>query len=278
MIYNTATKENAWNMSSDVRHTMLENEFLHWIFPELPKRENEWDDFTKNRVQFRHVKLDFASLETTLVSRHYPKWLNDDLENNENAKSDYSRSELIKTWKYQKAILTKIKKRNVGIEIEVGTPYHHNGLTWMIRNMPRYARIEIPCYINRDKNQGVWYKELYEVEDFEEKRDKMGASIFSAQYLLQPIAEEDALCPESWLKYWDALPDVRWRTMVVDPGGAEPGTSDATGVSIVDTDENGNIFVVHAEEYFVTPMGFCDLVVRLKKEFDVDDCRIEKEK
>jgi len=541
MIYNTATKENAWNMSADVRHTMLENEFLHWIFPELPRRENEWDDFTKNRVRCRHVKLDFASLETTLVSRHYPKWLNDDLENNENARTDYSRGELNKTWKYQKAILTKIRKRNVGVEIEVGTPYHHTGLTWTIRNMPRYSRIEIPCYVNRDKNQGVWYKELYEVEDFEEKREQMGSSIFctpgetpilmgdwstkpisevkagdevvgfvfndgrkthyvktkvlsvykgqdyvydvkmdsgrtvkctkdhkwysgrleelkakktsfhkiykkirentnlimgidlteehdheklkswaylggiidgeggckhagifisqsptanpevwrkikdtldflgidykihnrprhgshkapdghqidstessyfylrggrqlyfnlmrysalgkkqqlvdkiyrhptlttrkdktislerglfrdvygletetgnyiawgflssnSAQYLLQPISEEDALCPEHWLKYWTELPDVRWRTMVVDPGGADPGTSDATGVTICDTDENGNIFVVHAEEYFVTPMGFCDLVVRLKNEFDVDDCRIEKEK
>ncbi len=278
MIYNTATKENCWNMSADVKHSFLQNEFLHWVFPELPKRENEWDDMTKNRLKCRHMKLDFASLETTLVSRHYPNWLNDDLENDQNARSDYSRLELIRTWKYQKAILTKVKKKNIGREIEVGTPYHVNGLTWKVRNMPYFSRMEIPCYKNRDKNQGVWYDELYDVSDFEEKRDKMGSSIFSAQYLLQPLSEEDALCPESWLKYWDALPDVRWRTMVVDPGGAEPGKSDATGITICDTDENGNIFVVYADEHFLTPMKFCDLVVKLKEEYDVDDCRIEKEK
>lgn len=541
MIYNTATKENCWNMSADVKHTFLQNDFLHWVFPEIPSRENEWDDMTKNRIKCRHMKLDFASLETTLVSRHYPNWLNDDLENDQNARSDYSRLELIRTWKYQKAILTKIKKRAIGREIEVGTPYHVNGLTWKIRNMPYYSRVEIPCYKNRDKNQGVWYDELYDVSDFEEKRDKMGSSIFctpeetpiimadwsvkkiseiqpgdevvgfkfgdgkrthyvktkvlrvhkgrdyvysvdmesgrtvkctkdhywysgrleeqktsrssyhkiykkirentnliseldpaeerdpeklkawaylggivdgegackhsgifisqspsanpevwkkikdtldflgisykihdrprhgshpapdghlidstesssfylrggrelyfslmrysslgkknqlvdkiyrhptlttkkdktiklerglwrdvygletetgnyiawgylssnSAQYLLQPLSEEDALCPEAWLKYWDALPDVRWRTMVVDPGGAEPGVSDATGITICDTDEFGNIYVVYGQEFFLTPMKFCDLVVKLKEEYDVDDCRVEKEK
>jgi hypothetical protein len=278
MIYNTATKENCWNMQSDVKHSLLQNDFLHWVFPEMPRKENEWDDITKNRIKCRQVKLDFASLETTLVSRHYPKWINDDLENDQNSKSDYSRSELIRTWKYQKAILTKIRKRNIGREMEVGTPYHVNGLTWKIRNMNRYSVMEIPCYKNRDKNQGVWYDELYDVGDFEEKRDQMGASIFSAQYLLQPLSEEDALCPEAWLKHWDALPDLRWRTMVVDPGGAEPGKSDATGITICDTDENGNIYVVYAEEHFLTPMKFCDLVVKLKEAYDVDDCRVEKEK
>ena len=541
MIYNTATKENAWNISADVKHTLLNNEFLHWVYPEMPRQENNWDDMTKNRIQYRHIKLDFSSLETTLVSRHYPKWLNDDLENDINSKSEYSRGELIKTWKYQKAILTKIKGRNTGIEIEVGTPYHVNGLTWMIRKMPGFSKVEIPCYIDRDKHKGVWYKELYGVEDFEQKRDVMGTSIFctpaetpilmsdwslkkivdvkigdevvgfnvgldhkgkyvkskvkntftgedlvynvemesgatlrcnkkhkwfsgrleelkehgtsyhklykkirrntnlvrlidvseekdpakliawsylggivdgegsckgsgifihqspeanpevhakikatlnflgiryseinrsrigghkapdghlivtssincfylkggkqlyfdlirysdlakktqlikkmwkengfanrkdktgelrpeknrrvygletetgnyvawgclssnSAQYLLQPLSEEDALCPETWIRYWDTLPDVRWRSMVVDPGGPDSGKSDATGITICDTDEFGNIYVVYAEEHFVTPMKFCDLVVGLKERYDVDDCRIEKER
>jgi hypothetical protein len=278
MIYNTATKENAWNMSGDVRHSLLENELLHWVFPELPTRETHYDSLTKNRVQVRHVRLDFSSLETTMVSRHYPNWLNDDLENDINAKTEYTREELKKTWRYQKAILTKIKSKGVGREIEVGTPYHHNGLTWTIRNMPRYSKLEIPCYINRDKSQGVWYDELYTVQDFEAKREEMGSSIFSAQYLLLPLSDEDSLCPESWLRYWDKLPDIRWRTMVVDPGGATPGVSDATGITICDTDENGTIYVVYAEEHFVTPLKMLELIENLKKQFDPDDIRVEKEK
>lgn len=276
LVYNTATKDNAFNMSADVKHSLLHNEVLQWVFPELPREENAFDDMTQKRIQHRQVKLDFASLETTMVSRHYPVWLNDDLENDENAKTEYMREELKKKWKYQKAVLTKIKSRGIGLEYEIGTPYSVNGLTWMIRNLGRYAKLEIPCYINRDPKQGVTFPELYSVEDFEAKREEMGGSIFSAQYLLKPISEEDALCPEHWLRKWNRLPDVRWRSMVIDPGGSSPGRSDATGITICDTDENGVIYIVFADEFFVTPEELLELIRNLKNQYDPDDMRIEK--
>lgn len=276
LVYNTATKDNTFNMSADVKHSLLHNEVIQWAYPEVPNDEKFYDDMTKPRIQHKHVKIDFTSLETTLVSRHYPIWINDDLENDENAKSEYMREDLKRKWKYQKAILTKIKSRGVGLEIEVGTPYSINGLTWMIRNLPRYSKLEIPCYRNRDKSQGVWFPELYSAEDFEAKREEMGSTIFSAQYLLLPLSEEDALCPESWLRKWSVLPDLRWRSMVIDPGGAVSGQSDATGITICDTDESGTIFVVFADEFFLTPDKLIDCIMNLKRQYDPDDIRIEK--
>ena len=65
---------------------------------------------------------------------------------------------------------------------------------------------------------------------------------------------------------------------MVDPGGAIPGVSDATGITIVDTDENGTMYVVYAEEHFVTPVKMLDVIASLKKQFDPDDIRIEKDK
>ena len=159
LVYNTATKDNAFNMSGDVKHSLLQNERLQWIFPELPATEQAYDTMTQKRIEHRHVRVDFTSLETTLVSRHYPVWLNDDLENDENAKTDYMREDLKRRWRYQKAVLTKIKSRGIGLEIEVGTPYHTNGLTWQIRRSPIYSKLEIPCYKNRDKEQGVTFPE-----------------------------------------------------------------------------------------------------------------------
>ena len=276
LVYNTATKDNTYNMSADVRHSLLQNDVLHWAYPEVPTEEKAFDDMTKPRIQHKQVKLDFTSLETTLVSRHYPVWINDDLENDENAKTEYMREDLKRKWKYQKAILTKIKSRGIGLEIEVGTPYSINGLTWMIRNLPRYSKLEIPCYRNRDRAQGVWFPELYSAEDFEAKREEMGATVFSGQYLLQPLSEEDALCPESWIRRWSQLPDLRWRSMVIDPGGAVANMSDATGITICDTDENGTIYVVYADEFFLTPNQLIETIVKLKRIYDPDDIRIEK--
>jgi hypothetical protein len=233
---------------------------------------------TKPRIQHKRVKLDFTSLETTLVSRHYPIWLNDDLENDENCKTEYMREELKRKWRYQKAILTKIRSRGVGLEIEVGTPYSINGLTWTIRNLPRYSKLEIPCYRDGDKSKGVWYPELYTVDDFEAKLEEMGTTIFSAQYLLKPLSEEDALCPEKWIHRWKELPDLRWRSMVIDPALSASSSADATGITIVDTDENGILYIVYAGEHYVTPENLLELIRSLKGIYDPDDMRIEKEK
>ena len=278
LVYNTATKENTYNMQGDVKHSLLHNQILQWIFPDLPREESKYDSMTKPRIEHQHVKVDFTSLETTMVSRHYPVWLNDDLENDENARTEYMREELKKKWKYQKAILTRIKSRGIGMEIEVGTPYSVNGLTWMIRNLPRYSKLEIPCFKNRDRAQGVMFPELYSMDDFDAKREEMGSTIFSAQYLLLPLSEEDALCPESWIKRWTSLPDVRWRSMVIDPALSASAQADATGITIVDTDENGYIYIVHAEEYWLSPEKLLELIRNLQKQFDPDDTRIEKEK
>lgn len=278
IIYNTATKENAWNFQADLKHFLLENDLLQWIFPELPHAEKDYKSMTKNRIEQNRVRIDLGSLETTLVSRHFSQWVNDDLENDENSKTEYMRDDLIRKWKYQKAILTKVKSRNIGMEIEVGTPYHVQGLTWKIRNSPAFDKLEIPCFIDRDRNKGVTFPERYTVDDFDEIAKDLGPTIFSAQYQLLALAEEDALCPEKWVRYWDRLPENRWRTMVIDPGGSSPKDGDPTGVTVVDTDENGILYLVHADEYRFTPMELIDKIDAWKKMYAPDDIRIEKEK
>lgn len=278
MIYNTATKDNAHNFQADFRHAILENQLLQWIYPNIPSDEKKYRSMTKDRIQIGEVKCDFASLEMTLVSRHYPLWFNDDLENDENSRTEYQREDLKRKWRYQKAILTRIHSRNVGLEVETGTPYHVQGLTWQIRNNTTFDKIEIPCYIGGDKEKGVTFPELYTVEDFEQKRLDMTPSIFSAQYLLKPIAEEDALCREEWIRErWKVLPELRWRTCIIDPGGAEPGASDPTGITILDTDENGMSYVVYARKEWFTPVQLIDKIIWIKDNFDPDDIRVEKD-
>lgn len=69
---------------------------------------------------------------------------------------------------------------------------------------------------------------------------------------------------------------------MIDPGGygstSGPGKSDATGITICDTDENGQIYLVFADEFFLTPMSLLETIMKLKRDYDPDDMRIEKEK
>lgn len=277
IIYNTYTKDNAYNFSSDVKQTLLENDYLQWVYPELPRSEKAYKKMTQSRIQHGHVRIDFASVEQSLVTRHYPIFLNDDLENNKNIEFETGRNSLLRDWRYQKAILTKISKKKLGLEVDVGTPYHHEGLIWMIRNHPGYKKLLIPY---RRTNGKLSFPELYTEEDFIEKKEDMGSYLFACQFELSPIAESDAMVPERWLRYWKEgdLTDYRWRSMVIDPGGADPKTHDATGITIVDTRVEGYMDVVYAQEHWLTPMGLMDLIAQLKKDYDPDDMRIEKEK
>ena len=278
MVYNTATKENSSMFNESVAYDLTQNDLLKWIFPELPKSESGYKKFTKNRIQQGHSRLEFASLDTIQVGRHAPVMVNDDLENDENALSNVMREELKRKWRYQKAILTKIKKKGLGLEIDIGTPYHFQGLIWHIRGLSTYDKLIIPCWVEANGQKVVTMPEVYSVEDFEEKREEMGSAIFSAQFLLHPLPEEDALCRPDWLKYYTNLPDNTWRTMVVDPGGSDPATKDSTGISIVDTDENGDMYLVYYKKLWLTPIELMELIGTLKEEYRPDDIRIEKEK
>ena len=275
--YNTAIKENTWNFQADLKILLLENEFMQWVFPELPKLEKDYSTFTKNRIDSKRVRSDFTSTDSTQASKHTREMVNDDLENEKNYQTEGQREDLKNAFMYQQSVLTKVHSRGIGSDIFVGTPYHYQGLCWKVRNDKSYAKLEFPCYIDRDKAKGVTFPERYTVEDFEIIRSRQSSNIFSSQYLLKPLSEADALCPESWIQRWNRLPDPSWRTMVVDPGGAD-GEKDPTGISIVDTDTAGNMYVVMADEFYLTPIGLMDKINELKKSYQPDDIRIEKEK
>ena len=276
--YNTAIKENAWNFQADLKHLLLHNDQLLWIFPELPRDEKSYDDMTKSRIAHNRVRIDFTSTDTTQASKHTAVIVNDDLENEKNYQTEGQREDLINSFRFQQSVLTKVHSRGIGLDIFVGTPYHIQGLTWKVRNDKTYDHLEIPCYVDRNKAKGVTFPERFTVEDFEIIKSRQNNTIFHSQYLLMPLSEEDALCPEPWLQYWNRLPDPAWRVMIVDPGGAEATTNDPTGITICDTDVHGNLYVVFANEFSLTPIGLMDKIAELKKDYAPDDIRIEKEK
>lgn len=275
LIYVTATQANTHLISDEFRHILLNCQMLHDIFPWLPREKGGYRKWTKEGTELWHVKTHFSSYETTLVSRHYPKWINDDLENDDNSMNDTSRAAIINKWRLQKAVLFRVKRKRLGLEIESGTPYHVQGLNWKIRNMKSYSKLIIP---SEDRFGNPTFPELYSVEDLQQKREEMGTTLYSAQFLLQPLAEEDALCREEQLTTWKKLPETRWRAMIIDPGGAEPKANDPTGFSICDHGDDTKIYSVYAEELWLDAVKLLEKINELRERYQPDEVRIEKEK
>lgn len=285
--YNTATKDNAEAFMADFRETLLTCKFLQELFPELPTNQSKYRKWSLYKVEYKWVKFHVTSLDTTQVSRHYTVYINDDLINDENAFSEKERATIQRKWRFQKSIITKLRKTKVGLEIDVGTPFHSKDLiSWFIKENKTYDKFIVPYAVTETggvpdpfkRNGLLTFPELFTWEDFQDKRTDQGKSIFASQYKLQVLEDSDRLCYESWLRYWKFLPENYYRTMVVDPAGTEKDENSATGITICDTDERGVIYVVYAEEFYITPMKLIDKMKELKTIYDPDELYVEKEK
>ena len=275
VLYNTASRENAESFNQEVRHMLLECKLLHKICPWIPRREGEYKKFTAKRVEYKWFRFDVASMDTRQVSRHYLIVLNDDLVNDTNAFSEVEREKIKRQWRYQKSIITKYKKDRVGVEIEVGTPYHRNDLfAWLMVKNQNYKKMVIPYEINGY----LTFPEKFSWEDYEEILADQGTSIFATQYKLIVLEEEDTICKEEWIKHYKWLPQNRYRFMTVDPAGIEEKKAHYTGITICDHDDMGNIYVIFAKKFKVTPKKLINLMKTLRDIYKPDEIFIEREK
>lgn len=285
--YNTATETNATSFMEDVRHSLDHCPLLHAMFG-LPARKEDYDSFTKRMVKHGHVRFYCSSFEEQQASRHANVIINDDIVNELNHRTEASREDIKRKWRFQKSVSSQIKDTTLSMEVDSGTPYHGDDLMWHLMNRNRTydkfirgALVGWPKPSVSDvlsKRVALTNPELMTYEKLLEKLDEQGQGIFSSQYLLRPLAEIDALCLERWLRYWTKLPETSWRTMVVDPGGEEPGSNDPTGVTICDTDTLGNLYVLHADEVWLHPKELIDYLKDLIDRYRPDDKRVEKEK
>lgn len=287
--YNTATEDNAVSFMDDVRQTLLNCPLLQAAF-NLPGDKEGYDAWTKKAIRLGHVKFTVSSFDEQQASRHAKIVINDDAVNEQNFRTENSREDIKLKWRFQKSVSSTIKNSKMTLEIDCGTPYHHDDLMWwlMTKNetyekfiaaaVEGWPNVSINDVLHRDKP--LTDPDLMSYEILEDKLKEQEASVWSSQYLLKPLAVEDAFCIPAWVRLWDVLPprDTVWRTFAIDPGGSIPGFHDASGFTVVDTDTDGKMYVVYADELWLTPMELLKKIVDIKTRYKPDDSRIEKDK
>jgi len=285
--YNTATEPNAVAFMEEVRQTLLNCDILQAAFG-LPTTKDGYDSWTKKSIRIGHVKFMVSSFDEQQASRHAQIIINDDVVNEQNYRTEFAREETRRKWRFQKSVSSTIKNVKMNLEIDCGTPYHHDDLMWwLMRKNETYDKfiaaaisgwpnVGISDILNRTKPLTDPALMTYEI--LEDKIKEQEASIASSQYLLRPLAEEDAFCLPGWIHHWRHLPETTWRTFVTDPGGAIPGFHDASGFTILDADPEGQLYVVYAKQFWLGPTDLLKKIIELKAQYKPDDSRIEKDK
>ena len=285
--YNTATKPNAGNFMDNFRFALLNCPLLQAIF-DLPTDRDAYSNFTKERVTLGHVTFTVSSFEEQQASRHSKIIINDDLVNEQNHQTETMREQVKNKWRFQKSVVSQIKATDVSYEIDCGTPYDRRDLMWWLMTENKtYTKFIRGCLVGwpnlsiidvLNRSKPLTDPDLMTYEKLEEKLDEQGKRIMASQYLLITLTEDEALAEDHHIQYWKFLPEVTWRTMVVDAGGSDSQVHDATGVTVLDCDPDGTLYEVHAKEYFVGPIDLMRLLDSLIEEFKPDDARVEKEK
>lgn len=279
IVYNTATRENAEGFMDDFRQTLLRCHVLQWIF-RLPQTPQGYDKWTKWKVHYKGARFQVSSLETRQVSRHFKVYINDDLVNDDNAFSDIERENVLRKWRLQKSILTKYKKRKIGMEIDVGTPFHHSDLiAHIIKNVKNYDKFIMPYKLRLDDGSEILtFPEMFTWEDFEEIRSDQGESLFATQYELRVLDDADRIATEKWIRKWVYLPEYYYRILIIDPAGTDNKKNDPTGFLVVDIDHLGYIYIIYSEHLWLAPYRMLKHAEALQQAFQPDETYVEKEK
>jgi len=161
--------------------------------------------------------------------------------------------------------------------------------TFLSDRIPSYNKFVMPYALPLGENSRgtvdpfkmnglITLPEVFVWEDFQEKLIEQGKSIFNTQYNLKTLEDADVICKQEDLRYFVTPPVNYVRHMVVDPAVSESGVNNATGITIVDWDELGTMYVLYAEEFWISPVELIKKIEELRKLYDPDEIFIEKDK
>jgi predicted phage terminase large subunit-like protein len=116
------------------------------------------------------------------------------------------------------------------------------------------------CYLD---DGGLLFPEKQSHEFLENAKRTMGSYMFANQYLNQVVPDEDQPFKREWFKYYGKLPINKKTFIFVDPAISQSDDADFTAVVIVDTDQEGQWYVRHAQRMKITPTQLIDHLFEL---------------
>jgi len=158
----------------------------------------------------------------------------DDIENDENVRSLDQRKKL-KRW--VNAVVVPSKDPMRGFIKMIGTTIHRD--CFLLDFYNTYGGIFRKAIEN---GESIW-PEIWTIEKLEDKKRKIGSTLFNQEYMNEPRSDEDRLVKEKWIKILPA-PKLTHVVGAIDPAISQSETADNTSICSVGRDDDGRIWVL----------------------------------
>lgn len=282
LIY-SATWEMAKDLNMNIQKVMQEPGRLQEIWGNIAEGATEWNQDTtrlKGNTS-RDPTIKAAGIDNNLVGGHYDIIIMDDVVNRDNIGTMDQINKVIKRYKDS---LDLLEPR--GQLIVIGTRWHDADLYgWILdpnnKVIDSYEVLKQQAFTGNittgDGFAALW-PEKFTLHDFQKLLREEGWSHFSAQYMNEPIPEEDALFKRSWFGYYES-PDLKGRLLnkfiLVDPALSLDKTADYTAIVVVGIDPEGYIFIIDIVRERMEPSRIIDTIIGLVSTYNVIDVGIE---
>lgn len=251
------------NQVWDMARKMLSEIKAHLEISNLPKifgdfRSESWnmDSITvKGRSKaLKEPTILTTGIEAETTGGHFDVILLDDLVGHQNCQTPEQRE---KAKRFRRSMINLLEPG--GVLIEVGTRWHLDDTfsevfekeaeyyDIMNRKVIEDGKIIFPKKFNLkwDPSTKTFSHVTYPCFDFiDHLKKSMTPSEFAAQYMNNPIDEENQLFKPAYFKYFDRKPERLFISMTLDPAISEKQSADYFAINVSGMDENYNIYVL----------------------------------
>ena len=283
-----------------VNNRIIQYLFNTWMVsqglrPLLPTKQSEFESCSSEKIRYKGIEIDVGSPEKSLTGHHYELGIIDNLVNEKNSEHPDQRDKVYLRWRQSEALLAEEAEELIfettwwpddlsGRILHTEGKFNYSTIKGKVCHRfiseIGYAVFYCPA---EDKSGNPVFPEKVDRKYLDRKRAKMGSYLYSALYLLQPIAEEDVILRTSWLYYYKELPNPYIRNLIIDCAGTKKEGSSYTGMSEGEWDVDGILHIPWVGKRKLSVGEVCDwaierLEISMKIGRPIKNIGIEREK
>lgn len=195
-----------------------------------------------------------TGVEAENTGGHYEKIFLDDLMGHQNCQTPEQRE---KAKRFRRSMIALLEPG--GEIIDIGTRWHNDDTfseiiekemdyyDMMVRQIVENGKLIFPKKFSKkfDPVKKNWVHVDYNCLDYVTHLKKsMTSAEFSAQYMNEPVDEQNQIFKSSYFKTYDRRPERLYVSMTIDPAISEKQSADYFAINVAGMDENYKIYVL----------------------------------
>src|SRR3990167_340850 len=282
LIY-SATWQVAVDILSQIQRNLAGCERFIDLFGNLSQNPKEW---SADRIRLtvsdkREPTVTAAGIDNNLVGQHYDLIIFDDVVNEDNIGTSEQIQKVIKRYNNSLDLLEPN-----GQIIVIGTRWHDSDLYgWLLDSSNEVSRqydTTVQEAYKGDLATGsdfsLLWPDKFTREELLKRQHSQGWSHFSAQYLNNPVPEEDATFKRTWFQYYepeDLKGKLLTKFIAIDPAISEAKYADYTAMVVVGVDQWGFINILDITRSRLNPNAIIEEIFRLVNRWQLKSVAIE---